>query len=251
MRRGLKLQDLLAFAKRSFVRAALEELESRGETVSTSRLSVMTGITRKELSSMMSSVQNTTPPSDPLFTKVIGRWRDSERYRGADNILRPLAYEGVGSEFGELVSEVSTDLNPYTILFELERLGAVTKKDGHAYLNWEVFNPRGDLGASLELVASDVADLLGAVEENVYANPEIPNLHIKTYYDNISVESLPQIREWLLRQGSQFHSRMRAYLSKLDKDTNPQLYSKAGGARVAVGTFSIVQDASQPERRKS
>ncbi|MBN8550247.1 MAG: hypothetical protein J0M12_13090 [Deltaproteobacteria bacterium] len=138
---------------------------------------------------------------------------------------------------------MNVDLNPYTVLFELERIGAVERTRGGVKLVSRLYNPQGDSVAAMGLLASDMSDLMLAVEENVEGggNVAVPNLHIKTEYDNIPASKISEIREWCLREGSAFHQRVRNYLSQHDRDITAQPSGKDGTVRVAVGAFSRVE----------
>ena len=96
-----------------------------------------------------------------------------------------------------------------------------------------------------DLAARDIDDLLRAVEGNLLDAPEMPHLHIKTHYDNIVPEALPKIQEWFLTKGKELHEEARKFLSKFDKDLNPKLSQKPGGARVALGTFSLTETGKE------
>ena len=100
---------------------------------------------------------------------------------------------------------------------------------------------RGDLKRGVELLSSDMDDLINAVDENVFSRSSQPNHHVKTQYDNIVLEALPAIREWFLKKGALFHEEARKFLSKFDRDVHPELSKKEGGARVALGSFSLVK----------
>ena len=151
-----------------------------------------------------------------------------------------LTVEGRESEFARLVHTISSDLNPYTVLFELERVGAVERTRGGVKLARRIFVPAGDVAGGLGLLADDAADLFAALDENIFTPAEVPNLHIKTQYDNIPVEALPEVRAWLFREGSAFHQRARTFFGNLDRDTSRRPVSGSGRLRVALGSFSRV-----------
>jgi hypothetical protein len=83
------------------------------------------------------------------------------------------------------------------------------------------------------------------VEENIFERSSVPNLHIKTFYDNICVSEVENLKRWILKEGAEFHAKMRDYISRFDLDSNPQLFEKKGGARISVGTFSMSETPKQ------
>ena len=244
LKRSLKIQDLLEAAKVAFLDLSEEEMRAQGAEVSMSRLSIMTGIHRRDV---MRLWRDEKPPKQEgsQLKRVIWKWQQDERFQNKAGRPRLLQVEGKQSEFVDLVQSVSQDLNPYTILFELERIGAITRVDDKIKLEGTVYIPKGDVLEGFALLSADAADLIMGVEENVFEKPEIKNLHIKTEYDNVTIDSVERIKEWFLDQGEAFHKAARDFLAQFDKDINPQLKAKLGGARVALGTFSRVERPKQ------
>ena len=246
VRHGLKIQELFEASKRALLEAARAELIRQGVELNTSKLAVMTGLQRREVMRLLES------PSDEggqanLLLRIVGAWQQGKRY--LDKRGKPMALdcEGAESAFAKLVQSVSQDLNPYTVLFELERVGVVTRVHGEARLVAQVYVP-GDLDHSMELLTQDQEALVLGVAENIFDQPEVPHLHIATHYDNIPESRLGEIKEWLLRKGRDFHQEARAYLGGLDRDLNPDLPPGVGRGRVLVGTFSLsgVDGAAPP-----
>lgn len=239
LRRGLKYQDLCEAAKLTFVADARAELEGNAGAVSTSRLSVLTGLQRKDISRLLERGSEPAPISN-LLIRVVGQWQNDQRFLDRSGKPRALSCEGPDSEFAGLVAALSTDLSSYTVLFELERLGLVRKEGKLVSLVSDVYVPsREKVEEGLTLLAEDCRDLMQGVEENIFDPGTTPNLHIKTQYDNVCVEAIDEIRTWFLDKGSEFHEQARNFLSKHDKDLNPRLHNKQGGARVCVGIFSL------------
>lgn len=238
--RGLRYQEMLEVLKAACVEVAAEDLDSKGLDVNPSRLSVLTGLQRKEISKLRS--ESNTPIGNPnLLNRIIGLWQSDKRFLDARGKSRPLRFEGAESEFAELVTAVSADVNPYTVLFGLEQSGAVRKEGGILSLATPVYDASKSVIEGLELLALDSSNLHRAVEQNLFAGAKIPNLHISTVYDNVSLDSLEKLRSWILDKGSSFHEEAREFIAKYDKDANPRLFDKQGGGKVAVCTFSFIQ----------
>ncbi|NMC62332.1 MAG: hypothetical protein GYA55_04120 [SAR324 cluster bacterium] len=242
LKRSIRLQDFIEIAKSVFLEAAAEQVRLQGAIVSTSRLSVITGLHRRDVMRLFNKQESKLGTDTSLVARVIGQWQQDPRFSSKSGKAKILKLEGKCSEFTELVRSVSKDLNPYTVLFELERIGAVSRQQGTICLQSAVYVPTGDVAQGLSLLAADSADLIAAVDENIFSPKELPNLHIKTQYDNLCVENVPEIRKWFLEKGEKFHKEARSFLSKFDKDINPKLKNKTGGARAAIATFSFIEE---------
>ena len=244
IRHGLKIQDVLDVLKKVLVIAAREELTKRGEKGSVSRVAVMTGLQRRDVM-RIDEMPEVVPETGDLLTKVIGHWQQSPKFTTQAGKPRVLTYEGAESEFVQLVRSVSQDLNSYTVLFELERIGAIAKSPRGVRLTRRAYEPGQELEEGLRLLARDSNYFIQGVEENLFDNPATPNLHISTEYDNVCIEDVPKIRYWFLEQGALFHAKARRFISQFDKDLNPKLYKKEGGAKVVFGSFSMTQDPAK------
>lgn len=233
-----------------YVEVAREQLQKQGAAASASRISVMTGVHRKDVSRLLEAAP-VAKASKNLAARIIGAWRNSKRFCNASGKPRVLSAEGKESEFVSLVQSVSVDLNPYTVLFELERIGAVQRVRSGVRLVSRLYNPRGDSAAGIGLLGSDISDLMAAVEENIERTEPnaVPNLHIKTEYDNIPETAAAEIRSWCLREGSAFHQRVRNFLSQFDRDISSKKLKDGPSIRVAVGAFSRIENVKVGERK--
>lgn len=131
---------------------------------------------------------------------MIGQWSNNPQFRDKTGRPRALTYEGKSSEFAELIASVSRELNPYAVLFDLERTGTVEKVDGRLSLLSAIYISAADLRTSITFLANDLSELISAVEENVFDQPEVPNLHLKVHYDNLAQDELPALKRWLLKE---------------------------------------------------
>ena len=245
MPRSVKVYDVIEAVKAVFVELAEEQLKKSNDRVSISRLSVITGIDRRDVKRIY---QNQSPPKKPvcLISNVVSRWQHDRRFSSKSGRAKVLSAEGTGSDFFALVSTVSKVLDPYTVLYELERIGAITRTKKGVRLETSVFVTRGDVRKAVEMMASDVEDLMLAIEENMQlSDEELPHYHLVTEYDNIVHSAVPSVKEWILDHGAIFHKQFSHFLSRFDKDLNPDLAEEAAGVRVVYGGFSLVTETSQ------
>jgi len=239
LRHGISVQQTIEAVKAVALDLAAEEIERGGEKATVSRLSVMTGLQRRDIGRLQQSTEADVATGS-LVTRVLAQWENGSRYQGKNNEPKALSQD----EFRELVSRVSTDVNPATLLFELERTGSLERSAaGTLQLKRRNYVPKGNPQEGFRVLAKDCDDLICSVEENVF-NESALNLHGRTDFDNIPAERLDEIRAWLVKEGSQFHQRVRQYLSQFDLDINPDA-GKSGGAQVSLGTFSRIRGAKK------
>lgn len=248
LRHGLHIQDLLEAAKAVFLEVCAEELRAKGEKANTSRLSAATGIHRRDVMRITERGELKEQPQG-LISRVLGQWQHDRRFTTSAGKPRQLSLSDDNNEFRKLILAVSQDLNPGTLLFELERLGAVERRGNRLILKAQAYVPRNDWKEGYRMLARDSSYLSNAVEQNVHEQAEEPNLHATTELDNIRLDEVPRIRQWLLEEGSKFHNRVRAYLSRFDLDLNPRGRNAQGGAKVVFSCFSFTEGGSHEHEK--
>ncbi len=252
VRHGLKVQDAESVFKIALLEAARRELESQSLDVNASRLSATTGIPRKFVPKFLSDRALEESQGD-VITRIVGQWQSDTRFQDNRGKPRALNITGAESEFNGLVLTVSADLNSYTVLNELIRLGHVERKGAKLKLRTRLHLVK-KLPEAMALVAQDTEALQRAAEENVSLH-EPKHLHLTTRYDNIPASAIGTIEKWLLAEGSALHRRARALLSALDRDVSPGAEVETERRhRVHLGAFSFTErypePKNPPERKK-
>jgi len=236
LRHSLKLQDVQQAMREVLVSEAIESLKQDQIEVSGSKIALITGVHRKHVA----SIQNEDPKESlhtDLMTKVLGQWQVDKQFSRA-GIPKPLTCVGKESQFVELVRKVSKEMNPYSVLFELERIGLVKKEGSTVIAQAKEFVPAGNAEQIFSMYQEDGSDLIAAVEENAIGN-ESKHFHIRTAFDNIPLKDLAEIRSWIFSEGEKFHKRAREKLSRYDRDTTKAKVSEANTttAKVSVTLF--------------
>lgn len=244
LRYGLQIQDLHEACKRAIVLEAQSQVAREAGTANISRLSAATGIHRRDVTRLTAEPDAQQEPQG-LTTRIIGQWQHDRRFSTPAGRPRPLTVGVDGSEFHALVAAVSKDLHAGTIFKELERLGLVESRGDTVRLLSGVFVPRADTVASYRMLARDASSLFSAVEANIHDEPDPAHLHGTTSFDNLRQSALPEIRAWLLAEGSKFHRRVREHLSSFDLDLSPPSAKESrtgkihGGGKVVCTTVSF------------
>ncbi len=209
----------------------------------------MTGVHRPDISRI--HLNPKLSPLSSVINKVIGRWQLDRRYLLKGNEPRILSIKGTGSEFFKLVRQVNSDINPYSVLFELERIGAVERNNHSetASLIVREYIPKGDIEGGFAMVGRDIDDLITTAEKNTLSEDNTSLHHLSTEYDKVPVRFEPTITAWINSEGSKFHKKIRNFLSKYDIDINPHLKHSADEKtmRIAFGSFSRIQKDETPK----
>jgi histone H3/H4 len=248
---GISYSTFSEMVKEVYVEVAETDFPLPFKRQTDSRLALVTGVNRKEISRLR-RLRKTVRPSveveDTLATHVIGRWLGGPPYSDAGGSPRRLPYDSERANvpsFTRLVRSLSVDIPVRSILDELLRIGTVELlEDGDVQLVREAHIPADDLGGKLTLLGSDPAELFATISHNI-EHPERPRLQRKVVYDNIGSEALAELRAAARKLGEEFVRKANQLVASYDRDRNPRA---PGGhqARVVLGTYYFEEEAAPP-----
>ena len=214
-----------------------------------SRLALVTGINRKEISQLRrrkAAAGSAVAVEDTAVTHVIGRWMAGPPYADAGGHPYRLPYETDtprAASFARLVRDLGVDVPVRSVLDELLRTGAVELlPDGDVQLVKEAHIPAPDTEGKLTLLGSDPAETFSTIIHNI-EHPDSPWLQRKVVYDNIGADALPELNEATRTLGEEFVRRANALLASFDRDRNP---NAPGGkrTRVVLGTYYFEEETT-------
>lgn len=189
-----------------YVEVARDELAIPGKAQTDSRISLLTGVHRKELKRLREETTPATAPSPtvPLGAQLVARWTGARRYRGDDGrplALPRLASEASGPSFEELVASVSTDIRPRAVLDEWLRLGIVeVDADDRIRLRHDAFIPARGFDEKASYLGENLHDHIAAAGENlVSATP--PFVERSVHYGQLSSEDVATLARIAERGG--------------------------------------------------
>lgn len=240
LKNSIKLGACVELLKAAYVEVANEILKATESEPSVSRVSVVSGVHRKDTKKILDLEGALAAPKEDVVTKVLGNWKHHKKFLTKQGKPRVLELDGLESEFVKLVRSVSSDMAPYTVLYELERLGLVERSGNTVRLKEGFKTNIATLEEGYQHLALDLSDLAASVDSNLHRpKGELPNLHLRTEFTHIKESALPGLRRWLLEEGSKFHRHVEKHLASLDTEVTGEAEAKV--ARVSYGSFSLIQ----------
>jgi hypothetical protein len=124
---------LVLAAKLAHLRAAVEAVAPRGIRPNVSRLSVITGMTRKEVSSLLKYGVNASRGAirklalEQRALRVLRGWTSDPSFKTSRGRPADLSLRGSAPDFPALVRAYGGDVTSASVLKELERINAVTR----------------------------------------------------------------------------------------------------------------------------
>ncbi len=179
--------------KSVYVDVAQKDFKLENKRVTDSRISVLTGVHRKDIRKLRAPNTRMEEPSTvSLGTQLISIWLTNSEYLNTQGSPKPLprvAIDGVG--FDTLVQQVGRqDIHPRSVLDDWLRLGVVEiNENDEVVLLIDAFIPQKGFEEKLYFFEQNIHDHLGAVTNNVIGDKN-PLLEQSVYYSNLSQESV-------------------------------------------------------------
>lgn len=196
---GITYSFLTDMLKSIFVETAASEFTLDGQRPTDSRLTLLTGVHRKDIRRLMREPEPPpeTPPGLTLGTQIVARWLGDRNY--SDDTGRPLALprtpsQGGDHSFAALVESVSKNVRPRSVLDELRRLGVVEiDANDYVHLITSGFVPGKELDAKAFYFGEALHDHLAAGVHNL-EDVGRPFLERSVYYDELSPGAVEALR---------------------------------------------------------
>ncbi len=227
LRNNLSFRTFSDIAKWVYVDVAEKEFGLDGRKQSISRVSILTGLSRKEVKRVMEMPR----PSDTDLAERYNRavrvttaWRRERDFIDAEGGPRPLPLVGEGRTFAELVRKYSGDLPFRAVLDELINAGVVEKtEDDRVRLLTRSYVPEKDDEVKLHILGTDAGHLIDTIDHNLQASGPDRRFQRKVKYDNLPLEALPVFRDLAATSAQALLEELDRWLAENDRDANPRV----------------------------
>ena len=206
-----------------------------------SRISVITGLNRKEVARLQEMTVEDNAGAIESFNraeKAVTAWRHEYPKADSPSHAASLPLEGKRS-FATLVKRYSGDMPVRAVLDELLRVGVVRKlaDDKIELVSRGTIVPDAENRQTLLAnFGQDASDFIGAFSHNVLTSDEHKLFQRRAWSDNIPVEALPLSREFAKRHGQTALENFANQLAPFDQDVSPNTEG-TGRARVVLGIY--------------
>ena len=239
LRNGIPYRTFSDIAKRVYVEVATEEFRIPGRKQSKSRVSILTGLSRKEVL----RVRRLPTPEDQgagarynRAARVIAGWVRDRRFRDDAGNPAELAFEGGAASFGKLVKTYSGDAPARAVLDELLRVGTVQRTPGGKIRVLErSYIPKTGEIDKIGILGVDASDLIATIDHNI-RQPDAPFFQRKVCYDNLPLEALPELKRKAAARGQSLLESMDRWMSRRDRDVTPDAPG-TGRKRAGIGIY--------------
>jgi hypothetical protein len=250
LRNSVPFAAFEVFAKQVYVDVALSDFSIPGKKASVSRVSILTGLTRKEVQRLVARpAENHEEPAERYnrAARVLTAWARDPEFLDASSA--PKALEAVGEQsFATLARRYSGDMPTRAVLDELLRVGAVRQRDdGLIEPTASGYIPSRSETDKVRILGTDVADLIATIGHNIEHGTADPRFQRKVMYDSIPVSALPDFRRFSAVHSQAMLEKFDRWLAARDTDIPDDEH---GAARVGIGIYYF-EEALGPLRPKA
>lgn len=253
LRHGLPAKAFFDLAKQVYVEVARTEFGIGGKAATTSRIAILTGLTRKDVQRLLAAPHRDEAAMSEQYNRaarVIAGWLKDEDFSDHKGHPVPLPVEGERRAFSELVRRYSGDMPPRAMLDELLRVGAVKRiKDGRICLVERAYVPERGIAQKLNILGADTADLIATIEHNLYVNPQKPRFQRKVMYDNVPTDAAKEFHAIAAARGQELLEALDRWLAHRDRDMNPAVKG-TGRVRLGIGIYHFEESLDPETKRK-
>ncbi len=191
---GVTYPELIERIKLAYVKEVEQDLVSQDEKVTLSRISVISGVHRKDVKRLLSTeLSDSDTERSSLTARLISLWVGDSRYIDRSGQPKLLPAHGDIS-FESLVLSISTDIRSRTVLDDLIRRGIVIVCDDKLKLNQEALFPSDDLETKIEFLARNISDHILTCHHNIQRTEDsLPERSV--FYDRLSKDSVDLLQQ--------------------------------------------------------
>jgi hypothetical protein len=247
LEQGLVFATAEELLKAAYVRVADAEYRLRDEPPTDSRVSVLSGVHRKDVRRLRKPSAREQPRAIalPFASEVVTRWISHPRYidaHGAPRVL-PRSADPPAPSFDELVGSISKDVRPRVLLDELVRLGIAGKtKDGAVEMLISAFVPQKDRSQRLFFFGRNMHDHLAACVHNLLGR-ERSMMEQSVFSFELSDASVEQVAELTRQEWKNVAGRLIRTLGECEE--RDRLAGETS-RRMNIGMYFFHESADSP-----
>jgi Family of unknown function (DUF6502) len=243
--RGITYIQLTEWLKHIFVETAVREFNLPDKAINDSRISVITGVHRKDVKRlreiMLINPSLVEPTNVNLGSKIVSAWLSNALYMNDDKpkSIARLKKDGGNISFEVLAESVTKDVRARAALDELERVGAVSvDAEDMVTLVTEAFIPAKGEDEKAYYLGLGVGDHTSAAVNNVL-NHQPPSFDRVVHYKGLSAASIEGIEKLSRAQGSQLLQEINKQAEKLPAIPDA---SEKKSKRFSLGVYFYSED---------
>jgi len=238
LRNGVAFGSFAELAKKVYVDVAFEDFAPDTKKQTISRVSALTGLTRKEAKRLHELEHTDSHRSEQRYNRavrVISGWVNDKEFHDALGQPESLPVEGAKSSFSALVRKYSGDVPTQSMLSVLISASAIEKTGDRVRLIQRAYVPGKDPADKLSILGTDTAELISTIDHNLVSDEKALRFQRKVSNHHIQADAVPEFQVLSARKAQQLLEQFDAWLSKHEIDCGEQNPDR--GHYVSLGIY--------------
>ncbi|MFQ5642994.1 MAG: DUF6502 family protein [Thiogranum sp.] len=221
LRNGIAYGSFAELAKKTYVDVAFAEFAPEKKKQTISRVSALTGLTRKEAKRLHELQQSDTGESEQRYNRavrVISGWVNDAEFQDTQGQPAALPIDGESGSFSALVKKYSGDVTPRSMLAVLDTASSIEQDDDQVRLIQHAYVPGNDATEKLRILGSDAAELIATIDHNLVSDDRALRYQRKVSNLRVSPDALPDFRKLSARKSQALLETLDAWLAEHEID---------------------------------
>jgi hypothetical protein len=247
LRNGVSYGEYAETAKRVFVEVASKEIVTAKESPTSSRVAILTGLTKNEVERVTQDIALSRAPSTANLNRIgrmLAGWHQDPEFTGPYGLPLELPITGSGTNFHALNQRYGGDISANEMLEELERIGAVIVVAGNRVrVLTRSYIPAEADPAAMQFMGLALRDLAETLDYNLNPNLEGGFFERRVWTPlGIDPVDIPEFDKLVQKYGQQFLEALDNHLTA--KETDAEAMAPSEKVRVGVGVY-MFSDANR------
>lgn len=254
LRHGISFAEFADIVKAVYVEIAVTEFKVEGKRGTKSRIAVITGLTRKEVSRVIEIAGAETEGARSNLNRVarvLAGWHTDPDFIGPYGMPLEVRYEEGGIStvtFSALVKRYSGDMSPRSMLDELMRVGAVVETEpGWLKVLRRVYEPQSLALDNFERVGEIVKNFIDTVDFNLQKDESGVSRFERIVYspEGIRDEDMVRFDSFIRERCAALLEEIDNWIAQLDLPKKP---NEEGVTHTGVGIYHYIE---RPNEKRS
>jgi hypothetical protein len=237
-----------------YIDVAVKEFPVAGKPQSDSRITLLTGVHRKDVKRLRAQRRRALHPprAASLGSQLIARWMALPEFldaTGAPRLLPRVSSVDEPHSFESLVRSINTDIRPRVVLDEWLRLGiAHVDEQGRVCLNTQAFIPAEGSDEMTYFFGRNLHDHVAAAVHNMLGEAE-PFFDRSVNYNNLTAAAVAELGELARRRGMEILQELNARALRLQQQSagRPEATNRFNFGLYLFSERQTPQDDDDPE----
>jgi hypothetical protein len=251
LRHGIPFGVMADVVRQVYVDVAFQEFCLPGRKQTTSRVAILTGLSRKEVARLRRLRRRDDQATLRQYhraARVISAWVREPAFHDASGHPAPLPVDGEQASLGALVRRYSGDMPVRAMLDELLRVRAVEQlDDGRIRLLTRSYVPAAGEVEKLGILGTDVAALIATIDWNLRCPPADAYFQRKVHYDNLPAEIMPELHTLTRERAQAVIEELDRWMAARDRDVTPTVQG-TGRKRAMLGIYYFEEDFREEDQ---